>query len=105
VPYSKLHRDEARAVKMLFDVGNIPNAIRSGDLFYHLLGHFIGRNNRNLVPAILGLSDDCNEDDLKAISAAGSSSGSVPMSAMTRICSGDLVTIDRQGVILIGAQA
>ncbi|MGB5327500.1 MAG: aconitase X catalytic domain-containing protein [Gammaproteobacteria bacterium] len=79
VPYSKLHRDEARAAKILFDVGNIPNTIRRGDLFYHLLGHFIGRNNRNLVPAIVGLSDECNEDDLKAISAAGSSSGSVPL--------------------------
>ena len=79
VPYSKLHRDEARAAKILFDVGNIPKAIRRSDLFYHLLGHFIGRNNANLVPAILGLSDDINEDDLKAISAAGSSSGSVPL--------------------------
>ena len=79
VPYSKLHRDEARAATMLFDVGNIPQEIRRDDLFYHLLGHFIGRNTGNLVPAIAGLSDDCNEDDLKAISAAGSSSGSVPL--------------------------
>jgi hypothetical protein len=79
VPYSKLHRDEARAAKILFDVGKIPNTIRGSDLFYHLLGHFIGRNSGNQVPAILGLSDDCNEDDLKAISAAGSSSGSVPL--------------------------
>ncbi len=79
VPYSKLHRDEARAAKILFDVGNIPNAIRGSDLFYHLLGHFIGRNSANLVPAIVGLMDSCDEDDLKAISAAGSSSGSVPL--------------------------
>ena len=79
VPYSKLHRDEERAAKILFDVGKTPNTIRGSDLFYHLLGHFIGRHNANLVPAILGLSDDCNEDDLKAISAAGSSSGSVPL--------------------------
>lgn len=79
VPLSKLHRDEARAAQVLFDVGNIAQSIRSNDLFYHLLGHAIGRKCGNLVPAIRGLSDDCNEDDLKAISAAGSSSGSVPL--------------------------
>jgi len=79
VPLSKLHRDEARAAQVLFDVSNIAQSIRCNDLFYHLLGHAIGRKCGNLVPAILGLSDDCNEDDLKAISAAGSSSGSVPL--------------------------
>ena len=79
VPYSKLHRDEARAAKILFDVGKLPEAILNNDLFYHLLGHFIGRNTENRVPVIRGLSDGCSEDDLKAISAAGSSSGSVPL--------------------------
>lgn len=79
VPLSKLHRDEARAAQILFDVSNIAPSIRNNDLFYHLLGHVIGRNSGNLVPAIAGLSEDCSEDDLKAISAAASSSGSVPL--------------------------
>ena len=79
VPLSKLHRDDARAAQLLFDVSNIGQSIRNNDLFYHLLGHTVGRKCGNLVPAILGLSDDCNEDDLKAISAAASSSGSVPL--------------------------
>ena len=79
VPFSKLHRDEARAAQVLFDVSNIAQSIRDNDLFYHLLGHAIGRKCGDLVPAIHGLSDDCSEDDLKAISAAGSSSGSVPL--------------------------
>ena len=79
VPFSKLHRDQARAAQLLFDVSNIAQSIRNNDLFYHLLGHVIGRKCDNLVPAILGLADDCNEDDLKAISAAASSSGSVPL--------------------------
>ncbi len=79
VPFSKLHRDEARAAQILFDVDNIPQAIRNNDLFYHLLGIVIGRNCGNLVPAIVGLLDSCGEDDLKAISAAGSSAGSVPL--------------------------
>lgn len=79
VPFSKLHRDEARAAELLFDVGAIPAAIRANDLFYHLLGHVIGRKCGRHVPAIAGLPDSCDEDDLKAISAAGSSSGSVPL--------------------------
>ena len=79
VPLSKLHRDEARAAQILFDVSNIAPSIRNNDLCYHLLGHVIGRNSGNLVPAIAGLSEDCSEDDLKAISAAASSSGSVPL--------------------------
>ena len=79
VPFSKLHRDAARAAEVLFDVGAIPAAIRANDLFYHLLGHVIGRKSGHRVPAIAGLPDSCDEDDLKAISAAGSSSGSVPL--------------------------
>ena len=79
VPFSKLHRDEARAAQLLFDVSNIAQSIRNNDLFYHLLGHAIGRKCGIRVPAILGLADDCSEDDLKAISAAASSSGSVPL--------------------------
>lgn len=79
VPFSKLHRDEARAAQILFDVGGIAPSVRANDLFYHLLGHFIGRRCGNSVPAIIGLPEECNEDDLKAISAAASSSGSVPL--------------------------
>lgn len=79
VPYSKLHRDEARAAQLVFDVSAIPKTIRENDLFYHLLGHVIGRRSGGRVPAIVGLPDSCHEDDLKAISAAGSSSGSVPL--------------------------
>jgi predicted aconitase len=79
VPLSKLHRDEARAAQVLFDVSSISPSIRGSDLFYHLLGHAIGRKCGNMVPAISGLADNCSEDDLKAISAAASSSGSVPL--------------------------
>jgi len=79
VPYSKLHRDEARAASLLVDLGAIPPTLLCNDLFYHLLGHILGRDCGNRVPAIVGLPAGCNEDDLKAISAAGSSSGSVPL--------------------------
>ena len=79
VPFSKLHLDEARAAKLVFDVSKLSREILESDLFYHLLGHVIGRRCGHRVPAIVGLAPSCNEDDLKAISAAGSSSGSVPL--------------------------
>ena len=79
VPFSKLHRDEARAARVLFDVSALPQSLRSNDLFYHLLGYVVGKHSVNRVPAITGLEPDCSEDDLKAISAAASSAGSVPL--------------------------
>ena len=79
VPYSKLHRDEVWAAQLVFDVSGLHRSIRDNALFYHLLGHVIGRRSGGRVPAIVGLSEACHEDDLKAISAAGSSSGSVPL--------------------------
>lgn len=79
VPFSKLHRDEARAAQLVFDVGKLPPQMLQNDLFYHLLGHIIGRRCGHRVPAIVGLARSCSEDDLKAISAAGSSSGSLAL--------------------------
>lgn len=79
VPYTGLHRTESRRAEVIFDVEGLPLAIRENDIFYHLLGHFIGRQCGQWVPVIRGLVDQTDEDDLKAISAAASSSGSVPL--------------------------
>lgn len=79
VPFSNLHRDEARAATVLLSLEAIPDAMRASDLFYHLLGHCMGRLCGDRVPVIQGLPASCNLDDLKAISAACCSSGSVPL--------------------------
>jgi len=79
VPYSNLHRDEARAAGLLVDVGALPAVIVDNDLFYQLLGYLIGRRCADRVPAIVGLPPACGEDDLKAIAAAACSAGSVPL--------------------------
>jgi len=79
VPYAGLHRTELRMAEIIFDVEALPLAFRQSDIFYHLLGHFIGRQCGKSVPVIRGLPETTSEDDLKAISAAGSSSGSVPL--------------------------
>ncbi len=79
VPFVGLHRSELRRASVVFNVEGIPLTIRENDIFYHLLGHFIGKQSDKNVPVIIGLPEITNEDDLKAISAAGSSSGSVPL--------------------------
>ena len=79
VPLTGLHRDQARRSRVLFTLDEIPQQIRASDIFYHLLGHLLGQQSGSLVPVIDGLPDSTNEDDLKAICAAGSSSGSVPL--------------------------
>ena len=79
VPLTGLHRDEARRSRVLFRLDDISEQIRGSDIFYHLLGHLVGRRCGGLVPVIDGLPESTSEDDLKAICAAGSSSGSVPL--------------------------
>ncbi len=79
VPNSGLHKTENRAAEIIIELNRIPPSIRSSDLFYHLLGHLIGLKSGKKVPVIQDLPSTCHEDDLKAISAACSSSGSVPL--------------------------
>ena len=79
VPYTGLHRHEGRQARLLVTLDAIPDAIKSSDVFYHLLGHLLGRHCSHLVPVVDGLAATTTEDDLKAISAACCSSGSVPL--------------------------
>ena len=77
VPYSGLHTDEGRRGQLLFSVHAIPEELRRQDIFYHVLGHRLGRVAQSRVPVIQGLPADSNEDQLKAISAAAAASGAV----------------------------
>ncbi|MFA9419381.1 MAG: aconitase X [Gammaproteobacteria bacterium] len=79
VPYTGLHRDEGRRANILVTMEAIPDEIKSSDIFYHLLGHLLGRHCSHRVPVVSGLPSTTTEDDLKAISAACCSSGSVPL--------------------------
>jgi len=79
VPYSGLHTDEGRRGRVLFTLEGIPEALRREDIFHHVLGHRLGRVAQTRVPVIQGLPADCNEDQLKAISAAAAASGAVAL--------------------------
>jgi predicted aconitase len=64
---------------MLFKVRNIDPSLLSDQIFFHLLGHHLGRIAGRRNPAIVGLPASAAEDDLRALSAAAASSGGVDL--------------------------
>ena len=78
-PEAGLHLTPARAATSVFDVGALSDHIRTSSKLYPVLGHVIGRQTGANVPAIVGLSEEATEDDLKALGAAAASSGSVAL--------------------------
>ena len=75
VPLARLHTDAGRRGQRVFDLRNIPEEIRRTDLFYPVLGYYIGRNAENVIPVIDGVPTSATNDDLKAVSAAVAASG------------------------------
>jgi predicted aconitase len=77
VPYCGLHTDEGRRGQVLITLEEVPEALRRADIFYHLLGHLVGRAAGSAVPVIDGLPATTSKDQLKAVSAAVAASGGV----------------------------
>jgi predicted aconitase len=78
-PFAGLHTDEARRAELVVDVAGISEDFRREDIFYHVLGHHVGRLAGQRVPVIEGLDPAASEDNLKALSAAAASSGGVEL--------------------------
>jgi predicted aconitase len=79
VPYAGLHRPEERLARLVVDVAGLPAAAYRADELYPLIGHAVGLAAGSLVPAVVGLPVETNEDQLKALGAAAASSGSVAL--------------------------
>lgn len=79
VPYAGLHTEENRYGEILFDLSALPETFRREDIFYHLLGHHVGRVAGRRIPVLEGLAPNSTNDNLKALSAAVASSGGVEM--------------------------
>jgi hypothetical protein len=79
VPFAGLHRDEERRARLVLRLDGVPERLLGGDVLYPVLGHLLGHEAGSAVAAIAGLPPDTSEDRLKAIGAAGASSGSVAM--------------------------
>ncbi len=79
VPFAGLHTDAGRRARICFDIAALPEALRQTELFCHVLGHLMGRIAGSRVPVISGLPPETPLDSLKAIAAAGASSGGIAM--------------------------
>jgi predicted aconitase len=78
-PAVGLHLTEHRRGQIVFNLANIPPKLLNEDVFFPVLGYFVGANNQNRIPVIVGLPPETTEDQLKALGAAAASSGAVAL--------------------------
>ena len=79
VPHAGLHLEENRRATIVVDVSELPGALLRSDVLYPCLGFLIGRHCPDQIPAIIGLSPEATESNLKALGAAAASSGNLAM--------------------------
>jgi predicted aconitase len=76
-PCYGLHRPENRRARILVDAGILSRRLVASDVFYPVLGSWLGAEVGDAVAVIDGLPPEVGEDQLKALGAAASSSGAV----------------------------
>jgi predicted aconitase/predicted aconitase with swiveling domain len=74
-----LHRTENRAGQILFRLAGIPQRLLGEDVFFPVLGYWLGARTGTKIPVIEGLLSTTTEDQLKALGAAAASSGGVAL--------------------------
>lgn len=79
VPAYGLYLDENRAGQMIFRLEGFDGEWFRDSVDYALLGYYIGEIAVSKVPVITGLPESTMPDQLKALSAAGASSGAMGM--------------------------
>ncbi len=78
-PAVGLHLPENRRGQIVFYLDSIPTDLLHEDVFFPVLGYFVGANSQNQIPVIVGLPPETTEDQLKALGAAAASSGAVAL--------------------------
>ncbi len=78
-PAYGLHLTENRLGQLLFRLKDIPPALLESDSFYQILGYQVGRMTGSAIPVIRGVPSTVTQDQLKALSAAAASSGTVAL--------------------------
>ncbi len=76
-PYYGLHITENRAARILIDTSAIADSLKQQEVFYPVLGAWLGKNVGNTVSVISGLPKDLPEDWIKALGAGAASTGAV----------------------------
>jgi len=77
-PEYGLHLTENRFARAIVQIDAVPPGWDMERLCV-AVGHFVGRRCGGLIPAIVGLPADADEDNLKALGAAAASSGAVAL--------------------------
>jgi len=76
-PRTGLHLDENRRATVVVDTSAVAPELKTRDVFYPVLGTWLGAAVDDRVAAITGLPGTVTEDQLKAMGAAAASSGAV----------------------------
>ena len=79
VPMVGLHCDENRRARCIVTIPSPDAARLPRDLYFAAIGYVLGRRAIGQVPLLRGLPDDTTEDELKALGAAGASSGALAL--------------------------
>ena len=78
-PAVGLHTDTGRRATLVVRVGGVPDDLAASTAGLAALGHALGTQIGNHVPAIVGLPSELPEDALKALGAAAASSGAAAL--------------------------
>ena len=76
-PRTGLHLGERRRATVVIDTSRIDAELRRRDVFYPVLGTWLGATVDDRVAVVTGLPGTVTEDQLKAMGAAAASSGAV----------------------------
>ncbi len=78
-PLHGLHIASNRRGTLVVDVSRVPLSLRQRDVFYPVLGTWLGLEVQGEIPVIDGLPADTSRDQLKALGAAAASTGAVAL--------------------------
>lgn len=74
-----LHQAQNRRGRILFRLIDLPARLLREDVFFPVLGYWLGARTGTRIPVIEGLPPETTEDQLKALGAAAASSGGVAL--------------------------
>ncbi len=78
-PLHGLHLGENRRATLVVGADGVPEALKARDVFYPVLGTWLGLEAGSDVAAIVGLPPHATRDQLKALGAAAASTGAVAL--------------------------
>jgi predicted aconitase len=78
-PFYGLHKEENRRARVVVDVSRVPASLKARDVFFPVLGTWLGLEVGQEIAAIVGLPESVTRDQLKALGAAAASTGAVAL--------------------------